>query len=123
MIQPNELRIGNLIFGISDRVEIVCGVLEKTVKTRLLKVSKILSSKYKDVTGIPITEDWLVKFNFEDVDVFQGHIFTGDEHKNIYYVLDGGYLDFHGDKIFLKYIHELQNCIYEFTKYELKLQQ
>jgi len=133
MTQPNELRIGNLIFGISDRVEIVCGVLEKTVKTRLPKVSKIFSSKYQDVTGIPITEEWLVKLGLEEryargewswskcTEGFLWGSYTEIRNTKNSKAIEG-YV-YHGDYPEIIYVHQLQNIYFSLTHQELKLKQ
>jgi hypothetical protein len=126
MIQVQELRIGNLV---SLRGEIV------TVKG--IGINSALHERGEnpagDLEGIPITEEWLLKFGFTFVSApsfygfdcnkkFNGGVFRGaflrtSSDKGFYYL---GFL-VNGTHKKVKYIHQLQNLFYCLTGEELSL--
>jgi hypothetical protein len=92
------------------------GVDLKQVET--LTKDKILI----DFTPIPLTEEWLFKFGFENID-------TNDDGGDNYWYLSK--TDFMLDRFFqsftmntsfdLEYVHQLQNLYFALTNEELKL--
>ena len=113
MIQPQELRLGN--------------ILEQGVVTRLQEMSaRIMSADgkyafvhYEDLEPIPLTEEWLIKLGFHEVlGVYAGY------GREINLKLVDGYWDayFKGKYVsVIKHVHQLQNLFYSITGHELTL--
>ena len=135
-----ELRLGNLVFGIGNKV---------------MKVAKIETPQFSNWNGaddfhivlehlekkdyymecgvnpIPLTEEWLLKLGFEkDKDDnfslnFNKEIFTlfpplsvRREQKNYIFKISWGGLSRYRE---LKYVHELQNIFFALTSSELNI--
>ena len=64
MIQANELRIGNLISGVSDRIETVVGLSQNVAYVYVGKIPETFRERLEDANGIPLTEEWLIKLGF-----------------------------------------------------------
>jgi len=126
MINANELRIGNMVLDDEDMV---------------VKIEALKSKKYNDwnggddyetifekngesgwaslVFGIPLNEDWLLKFGFEQ-----------DEYKAYWYKQDLFYIRIEEGKLIydhpfhpvdLQFVHQLQNLYFALTGTELEL--
>lgn len=66
MIQSNELRIGNKIYGVSDRIETVTQIYSSNdVKTYIGKEWITTGGHLTDYSPIPLTEEILLKCGFE----------------------------------------------------------
>lgn len=63
MISPTELRIGNLVYGVSDRVERVYSLQKLGLSTEFYGTIERVG--YFDIKPIVPTEDWLDMFGFE----------------------------------------------------------
>lgn len=66
MINANELRIGNLIYGVSDRVETVTLIKEDNYVQAYagMLIETVHGIELKYCSGIELTEDWLLKLGF-----------------------------------------------------------
>lgn len=125
-MEANELRIGNLIYGVSDRVERITYLTERLVKTNLLKLdaeSQILS--FKDIEPIPLTEEWLLKFGFE-IQVFTLTKRYKSKCGNLLlYIMPDNVVFANGviNDIRLEPVHQLQNLYFALTNEELTIKQ
>jgi hypothetical protein len=116
-IEPRELRIGNRVMkGNSDRP-----LREYQIKAHDFKEFDLWIYE-----PIPLTEEWLVKFGFEE-DGFIAEYFDVDTYKKngfaFYYSPIGDSLASFGlaEIIFPKYVHQLQNLYFALTGEELTI--
>lgn len=138
MIQPKELRIGNLILlpgdiifkvnSIDSRgIELQCRVKDNGNALRMPEPGQ-LSER---LMPIPLTEEWLIKLGFEltgSGKVFSDFIFQGSfmvqMHKSTN-TFDYGFVD--NDETFnnfgngVHYVHQLQNLYFALTGEELEV--
>lgn len=129
-MKANELRIGNLI----NRQDYICKVTkieEGGIITEPLEYKGEMFVK-QGVEPIPLTEEWLVKFGFDNKFGFKKQFGESYEEGTIifeYYFNteelkifqgygggDGGYI-----KIKCKYVHQLQNLYFALTGEELTI--
>jgi hypothetical protein len=124
MIKANELRIGNLIQSKSN----LCSLLEvRQLFGDSFQAKDIGSFMYESCDGIPITEEWLLKFGFECSD--QQSWSTGEEVN--YKVYKKGDLAYNSIQNawwlrgtmnhYPEYVHELQNLVFALTGSELTI--
>jgi len=113
MIQANELRIDNLVMWDG-----------KICKTDPLLISVLYEDGlHPDTTPIPLTEEWLVKFGFEngttqDLKVITNATITKNGMREGFWNL---YLGHNAIDVNFKYIHQLQNLYFALTGTELEL--
>ena len=104
-MKANELRIGNWVNNNEEDYQITAAT--------------ILHLERGDSTAkpIPITEEWLLKFGFENWDI-NAWINKISLHKQ-----DGVYWhhSYSGHEICLEYVHQLQNLYFALTGEELIL--
>lgn len=118
MIQANELRIGNLIHYFTggenyvNTVDLQC--LQRCVEDNQL--FNFIHFK------IPLTEEWLIKFGAE---VFEFDNGTPKQYRlfDRLFIKRDGYLCDYGSSVVLKYVHKLQNFMFEVSNKELRLKQ
>lgn len=138
MIDPKELRIGNYIASGKEftNLSIIGKVLEiGNVEREFEQVYCECEESFEwffrdDYCGIPITEEWLIKLGFNEVDpVFNEQIehayeipswgrvciMDGKLVSEEYYFLDGMNAE-------IKYVHQLQNLYFALTSQELTIQ-
>lgn len=123
-MKATQLRIGNLIYGPSNRVESVIGIESDGTITTFLSLSNNSGLTYKttDYGSVPLTEEWLTKFGFEKIENSSYPIFHKD---NFYFeIVNHKKLGF----IFPKYwsikilaVHQLQNLYFALTGEELTI--
>jgi hypothetical protein len=115
MIQANELRLGNHI-KYQDNFKFI-------VKLEDFSDLYLGEDNIKDYTPIPLTEQWLIDFGFENVSLGEW------EKENI--LLDNEYTDkgiwniveeSQCLTINVKHVHQLQNLYFALTGKELKKQ-
>lgn len=122
MIQPNELRIGNLVINkdlneISKIVEI--GINEARTDSE----KWLYLCKYDLLAPIPLTDELITKQCWEKV----GYYYTDKNGLEIYETNDGWHLHIDDDKcqttiaILINSVHELQNAYFIATKKELEI--
>ncbi len=107
-MKATELRIGNYYYGCSRKqLEIVTG---QTIAQRE-------SGELPCMKGVPLTEEWLLKFGFEKIGTYfkinnEFEILT-DNGRYYYYI--------NLDRLYLNSIHQLQNLYFALTGEELIL--
>lgn len=146
MIDPKELRIGNLVLRLGEVTKItsIAHSDEEEIGFVGTRSSGIVTQN--QIEPIPITEEWLIKLGFEN----WGYKIINEYEKDLEFVLHnrvegtsdfkaclresnyGGQIETHfiikidSDIIYLaydlKYIHQLQNCFYIFLGQELTIQ-
>ncbi|WP_299129367.1 hypothetical protein [uncultured Winogradskyella sp.] len=144
MIQPNELRVGNYVKGIDDayidrdnkinenifRVSLIAKDVVKLDigfdAVQRYERNPIISPSLKELKPIPLTEQWLIDFGFENK-------YCDDEDNPIYkfnsieivklLFKDKFNLYASFPSIEIKHIHQLQNLYFALTGEELKLNQ
>ena len=121
-MEAKELRIGNLIKFIStDDIDVVLDI-----NTRIIKKPSINNVNITDVEPILLTEEWLLRFGFKNLDDSQ---FYNKKTSKKYYLLTSshqGYTeicvnDICGGQAVTKYVHQLQNLYFALTGEELVL--
>ena len=124
MIKATELRIGNLIY-IGGDYEPIYRLGNKRFWSLLGdKVSNKDGFRYKYAQPIPITEDWLLKFGFENEGnkkftiSSKSHTYLYSTHSNSFYNIDGFACNISDSVI---YVHQLQNLYYALTQTELEI--
>lgn len=128
MIAAKELRIGNLHLcrplniprmGISS--DGVCSITGFGIHIQETNPSE-------ELAGIPLTEEWLIKFGFEKNEAEAPGIAIWDEFNIGRFIIANhgtGLLPFHfvpvnGKVIDIKYVHQLQNLYFAVTGEELE---
>lgn len=68
-----ELRIGNLVFDKNGNIKSVCSILNNTL---MLEDNQYIGTPIEWCNPIPLTEEWLLKFGFKEVEGFfvKGHL-------------------------------------------------
>ena len=67
-MKASELRIGNLVYGVSDRIETVIGLGEAAITAYAGDlVESQMTFPEEDFIPIPLTEEWLIGFGFTKV--------------------------------------------------------
>ena len=125
-MKSKELRIGNYVIYNSEVVKV-----NSVGRVYLSHKKKYVSHKIlvKDYLEIPLTEDWLVKFGFEEKDSRKNRFinradfeleFQGDK---VAYCVWGGEDAPHLTQFFghCKYVHQLQNLYFALTNEELTI--
>jgi hypothetical protein len=140
-----ELRIGNYVYGVSDRIEQVIQLSETKVTTDIIKINAPMEIGLDDISPIPLTEEWLLKFGFKVKDrkshlnTYIFYIPTFEIDYCLFYAdfrLDYGlYVEYtdspfseDDEKLYpitfgIKYVHQLQNLLYSLTGEELTIKQ
>lgn len=110
----NELRIGNYVEGIGmeEPIRKILDSIEYNYETEKYELDSLDIQNFKP---IPLTEEWLKKFGFEESIAFlnKGKISIGNGGKlyfNSWYIIDTP-----------KYVHQLQNLYFALTGEELKI--
>jgi hypothetical protein len=121
-MKANELRIGNLV-DLGNRIAKVIEINHLICVVVDLEETQDTIEDYERVKGIPLTEEWLLKFGFTDEDDYlelQIH-----ESLSIIYV---GYLALIIDGVIIQVnntnsdkVHQLQNLYFALTGEELIL--
>lgn len=114
-MQVRELRIGN--YALTKGNYENSGDYQETYITanhiKEIDLSELLCS------GVPLTEEWLLKFGFEEVDYAGGCYNLGIvciDTSDFNCVVNGKWLD-----VKIQYVHQLQNLYYALTQTELQL--
>jgi hypothetical protein len=139
-MEAKELRIGNLIIGISNTPEIIEAINPETVNTDNHDILL-----YNQIEPIPLAEKWLIKFDFEDWGWVQVNEYEKYKRWVIHNILDGtsnfevheihttyggkeeSYFAFSVDNderinvIDTETVHGLQNCFYLMSGFDLTL--
>lgn len=112
-----ELRRGNLVYGISDRIETVEEILSVYVETSINGGLKHYSN-YEDIQPIPLTPEILLKCGARQLPhgYFIGKLKFTYEHNEL-----SEFVRFHysGKIAYIQYLHQLQNLYFALTNTEL----
>jgi hypothetical protein len=106
-MKAEELRIGNYVYD----------TLGKVNRIDLEAITYIVKEPHNQVKPLPLTEEWLLKFGFENnkLGLFDVRKVVDDIAYHIYFI-----------KTHLKeiqYVHQLQNLYFALTGEELKQQE
>ena len=119
MIQATELRIGNLLLD-AVKIQIEVCALGKDV----LMAKDSGTSRYEVVRGIPLTEEWLLRFGFTNYET-QWWYYKQEEKFVLTYEEYLGeknfFLSYEYEQAPIKYVHQLQNLYFALTGTELTL--
>ena len=129
-MEAKELRIGNYVKDHLDRVQKVSETRSDAYICYLSNGTK-LKYKLNTTKPIPLTEDWLLKFGFEEKCSIKNRFinradfeleFQGDK---VAYCVWGGEDAPHLTQFFghCKYVHQLQNLYFALTGEELTIKQ
>lgn len=146
-MKPTELRIGNYVFGMTDtyvdredKIDVnvfkVALLAEDVIKLDIgfgalesYEQKPIISRRLNELKPIPLTEQWLLKFGFENVENESIEFILELEEKFLLSIIIEdltwaiGY-GFDWSRTFnIKYVHQLQNLYFLLTSEELKLKQ
>lgn len=148
-MKASELRIGNYVYY-EHTTHIVSGVHENKVYSWWVKDGEpVIEYKAKDISGtqvenpymdvvsqykpIPLTEEWLLRFGFVNIDKGNNNFITYTDSEHNYYlqidvrrkdgkylILDNSFDDLRAfSMIDIEYVHQLQNIYYCLTGEEL----
>jgi hypothetical protein len=127
-MKANELRIGNLV-DLGNRIAKVTEIYPLACMVADLEQTQDTLESYERVTGIPLTEEWLLKFGFITKGVHYNFTLENIEIASAIRVISTNgrgkfYLD--GDipewmKIKLEYVHQLQNLYFALTGEEITI--
>lgn len=112
MIKANEVRIGNLV----NKCHVDYGWA--TTKIEIYDIENMLETDgLSSYEPIPLTEEWLVKFRFEDL--IKGTYIC--KHQVVLKKESDGYSyeKFSHQKIIIKSVHQIQNLYFALTGEEL----
>lgn len=120
-MKPNELRIGNYIktYGQDDGCITVTEISQSEVSFKERD-----SVKIDLLEPIPLTEEWLKKFGFDNSLVDEIYLYQHDSIKfppTIIFFDNGEYIFRKRCEIKIQYVHQLQNLYFVLTGEELKL--
>lgn len=112
-MKANELRIGNYFLWRG-----MCGTVNTISEKWITEQTNLGRFFYEDIEPIPLTEEWLVKFGFEQYNNTNHYFYT-----NTKFIVkinsDTGYLFGGIDHEPIKYVHQLQNLYFALTNEEL----
>lgn len=117
-MKANELRLGNLILSHG----LVCEVekIELDGIIAQFKHTYIEMDYTRGLEGIPLTEEWLVKFGFE---YYYDNQYSSTQDYLIIEKTTDGYIKlsdgYYHDGVPIKYVHQLQNLYFALTGKEL----
>lgn len=131
-IQPQDLRIGNLVYGVSDRIEKVVCIKEDKLTTKHYtgEFDNDYECEIEYFSPIPLSEDILKRMGFEEVDGLYviplkatGTFLVIKPLANYYWI---EYSDAHGhiESVGLgelTSVHKAQNLYYSLTGSELTI--
>lgn len=122
-MKANELRIGNLVItndGLNEPMEgTVFNILRSYCRIAVDNELEDIQVRYEDLEGIPLTEEWLLKFGFV-ADKMDGKEFYRGDFK-IQLPVYFWWKDSSLKKI--KHVHQLQNLYYALTREELEVKE
>jgi len=111
-IKAQELRIGNWVHSKLHCLDTeVFTVFHKSVK---LGLNPLALYNEDEIEGIPITEEWLLRFGFSNENLLDEYYL-----EPYYFNIIDMTLDIGGVYVDLEYIHQLQNLIHALTGKEL----
>lgn len=130
MSEAKNFRIGNLV-DLGNRIGRISELLSNHCMVVDLEETQDTLEDFDRVQGIPLTEEWLVKFGFDKEEAVATGIAVWDE----FYIgsfeisnsgtgfSDWSFLPYQGNVVKIKYVHQLQNLYFTLTGEELTLTQ
>lgn len=135
MIAPEQIRIGNLLFHSTEwNAADIHGVFAWEQRHWFMEAECILS--FEDISPIPLTEEWLVKFGVGNRQDYVIELWAGERIRSelilrervesyTVYILDvDSRPDQANDCVMIKdikYVHQLQNLFFALVGQELQL--
>jgi hypothetical protein len=130
MINKSEIRIGNMLSYVTnpDQKENKIVTVENITKQGINSIDDYEHSVFFDLLefdalfGIPLTEDWLLKFGFT-ANILNGKILSYGNRKSLKsFVIDTNFkLLLPYTILIIKCVHQLQNLYFDLTGEELIL--
>lgn len=124
-VRANELRIGNLVYFKFDNELTIHNIVGKDIQV-MHKCERDYNEESECYYPIPLTEDWLVKFGFNQnygvADSEQYMVYQPIwiyEHERVYY--SESYDDYFTFIKTIQYVHQLQNLYFAITGEELTI--
>lgn len=114
MIQANDLRINNIVYSNLERKEVVLNGINKTHGM----YEKSSFHSLNNFEGIPLTEEWLLKFGFHFDKEYNSY---SKSFLTIYDGKKGFSSDLFWDGLEIHSVHKLQNLYFALTNEELTL--
>jgi len=139
MIKANELRLGNFISTIDNKI--ICtsvkGFFGFPVNTGIVNHNNDIND-FEYLKPIPLTEEWLIKFGFSLMTDTTPYNYRIHKNKSFCYIRYGefGTFEYGFEKLFkgfnglfiankfvrvIKYVHDLQNLYFALTGEELTI--
>jgi len=121
-MKANELRIGNLVERDGNILEVIKMAKDGIVNYDLVRKSQGMHVNSGNVIPIPLTEEWLLKFGFENK--LENKYFHKDFNRlycNIENPLIKHLGNINGILAEIKFVHQLQNLFFALTGEELKI--
>ena len=133
-MKANELRIGNLV-DLGNRIAKIIEISNLSCVVVDLEETQDTIEDYERTKPIPLTEEWLYKFGFEDIDKSDNDYITYTDLNHDYYlqidvrrkdgkysILDNSFDDLRDfSMVDISYVHQLQNLYFALTGEELIL--
>lgn len=129
MIETNDLRRGNIIINAIDGLQyFIRDITENYVRARYVNSTVWLLQIYsRKMSGIPLTEEWLVNFGFDKIlDEDRPYFLIFKKPRmTIYFSTNEKWhhVFFEGVPVAIEYVHQLQNLYFALTSEELQLKQ
>ena len=131
-MQANELRIGNLV-NLGNRIAKVIEIGHLSCVVVDLEETQDTIEDYERTKPIQLTEEWLVKFGFRNLDKGDNDYITYTDPNHNYYlqidvrrkdgkyiILDNSFDDLRAfSMVDIMYVHQLQNLYFILTGEEL----
>jgi hypothetical protein len=122
-MNTNELRLGNLV-DLGNRIAKIIEIAHLACVVVDLEETQDTIEDYERVKGIPLTEEWLLKFGFEKNDNNQFILMEGSVDILFNKDLNGWTCDGINFSINMtEHVHQLQNLYFALTGEELKLKE
>ena len=122
-MNTNELRIGNLV-DLGNRIAKIIEIAHLACVVVDLEETQDTIEDYERVKGIPLTEEWLLKFGFEKNNNNQFILMEGSVDILFNKDLNGWTCDGINFSINMtEHVHQLQNLYFALTGEELKLKE
>jgi hypothetical protein len=133
-MKANELRIGNLV-DLGNRIAKIIEISNLSCVVVDLEETQDTIEDYERTKPIPLTEEWLYKFGFKDIDKGDNDYITYTDSNHDYYlqidvrkrdgkysILDNSFDDLRDfSMVDISYVHQLQNMYFTLTGEELIL--
>ena len=140
-MKASEIRIGNLIASSGNKEDIETWVIGEVISISSLdsefeqievETAESIEWFFKDnYFGIPLTEEWLLKFGFEREYELRKTVYYMNNYSIILWVYKNGRIDLRIGGIDFKdkdvrfkkyqYVHQLQNLYFALTNTELEI--